>query len=57
MELQFLIMKMLEKDVNKRPDIANVLSYAPVKLRVRVQLFYIVILIPYIPTIYTDPKS
>lgn len=33
-ELQFLIFKMLEKDVKKRPDINHILEYSAVKIRV-----------------------
>jgi serine/threonine protein kinase len=32
-ELQFLVLKMLEKDVSKRPSIDQILSYSGVKLR------------------------
>eukprot|EP01028_Stygiella_incarcerata_P005906 TRINITY_DN2439_c0_g1_i1.p1 TRINITY_DN2439_c0_g1~~TRINITY_DN2439_c0_g1_i1.p1 ORF type:complete len:527 (+),score=133.82 TRINITY_DN2439_c0_g1_i1:87-1667(+) len=33
-ELQFLVLKMLEKDVSKRPSIDQILSYSGVRLRV-----------------------
>ncbi|KAL1512171.1 hypothetical protein AB1Y20_005437 [Prymnesium parvum] len=33
MELQFLVMKMLEKDVSKRPSASQILEYSPVRAR------------------------
>jgi hypothetical protein len=33
-ELRFIIAKMLEKDVQRRPDVVQVLKYAPVRIQV-----------------------
>lgn len=34
MQLQFLVIKLLEKDMSRRPDAAQVLKYGPVKLKI-----------------------
>ncbi len=33
-ELRFLVSKMLEKDVERRPDIVQILNYSPLRQRV-----------------------
>jgi hypothetical protein len=47
-ELKFVVLKMLEKDQRRRPDINHILNYSPIRVRVRTPPV-IGFIIPHIP--------